>query len=85
MVHVVVTCLIYVGTYIAVEDFIDGTRNVNIPAGKSMVNFTVNTTISEMVECDETFDISMISVSACGVAIGSINNSKVIIKDNAGK
>ena len=50
-----------------------------------MVNFTVNTTISEMIECNETFNISIISVPACGVIIGSYNNSEVIIKDNAGK
>ena len=51
-----------------------------------MVNFTVDTIVSTMVECDETFNISIISVTACGGIIGSNNNnSKVIIKDNTGK
>lgn len=81
----IATCLIYVDIYIAGKDFIGGTRNVSIPAGKSMVNFTVDTIISEMVECDETFNISIISVTTCGVTIGSNNNSKVIIKDNDGE
>ena len=50
-----------------------------------MERFTINTTISTMVECDETFNVSIISVTACGVSVGSNNNSEVIIKDNNGK
>ena len=38
-----------------------------------------------MVECNETFNIAMISVTTCGVTIGSINSVEVMIRDNDGK
>ena len=37
------------------------------------------------VECDETFNVTIKSVSGCGVTVGNTNNSEVKIRDNNSK
>ena len=58
---------------------------INISAGESTQSFKIDTVVSRMVECTETFNITIMSVNTCGVAIGNINTSTVMIKDNSSK
>ena len=60
-------------------------KMINILAEESTQSFEINTIMSKAVECIETFNISIISVTGCGVTIGSNNTSKVMIKDNGSK
>ena len=38
-----------------------------------------------IVECNEMFIVTMVSVTTCGVTIGSNKTSEVIIRDDDGK
>ena len=38
-----------------------------------------------IVECNEAFNVTMTSVTTCGVTIGRNRSSEVIIRDNDGK
>ena len=58
---------------------------INISATMSAQLFKINISNSNIVECIETFNVTIISVTGCGVTIGSNNNSKVIIKDDLSK
>ena len=60
-------------------------KMINILPGTSMQSFKIDTVMSMTVECIETFNITIMSVSTCGVAIGSDNTSTVMIKDNGSK
>ena len=44
----------------------------------------MNITDDNIVEFNETFRLLLVSVSNCGVTIGSYNTSEVIIADNDG-
>ena len=47
-------------------------------------SFVINIT-DEIVECNETFSLIMVSASTCRVAIGNINISDIMIIDNDSK
>ena len=50
-----------------------------------MQPFTINIIDNDIVECNETFNVTMMSVTTCGVTIGSNRISEVIIRDDDGK
>ena len=58
---------------------------VSVPAGVTMQSFTTHITDNNIVECDEIFNVTIVSVTTCGVTIGSNNISEVMIRDDDGK
>ena len=58
---------------------------VNVPAGVTMQPLTINILDNNIVECNETFNVTMVSVTTCGVTIGSNRTSEVMIRDDDGK
>ena len=58
---------------------------VNVPAGVMMQSFTVAISDDDIVECDETFIVTITSVTTCGVTVGSNNMSEVTITDDDSK
>ena len=58
---------------------------VNVPAGVMMHPFMINIINLNVVECIERFTVRIISVTTCGVTIGSDNMSEVIITDDDSK
>ena len=60
-------------------------NTITIPPGTLMQTFLINIFDSNLLECNETFIITMVSVTTCGVTIGSNNNSEVMIRDDDGK
>ena len=40
---------------------------------------------NNIVECNEMFDVTMVSVTTCGVTIGGNRISEVMIRDDDGK
>ena len=67
------------------QDYTGGTRVVNVPAGVMMQSFTVAISDNDIVECDETFIVTIMSVTTCGVTIGSNNMTEVTITDDDSK
>ena len=60
-------------------------RAVDVPAGVMTQSFTVAIVDNDIEECDETFIVTIISVTTCAVTIGNNNWSEVIITDNDSK
>ena len=50
-----------------------------------MQTFSINIIDNDIVECNETFNVTMMSVTTCGVTIGSNRISEVMIRDDGGK
>ena len=50
-----------------------------------MQTFSINIIENDIVECNETFSVTMVSVTTCGVTIGSNRISEVMIRDDDGK
>ena len=50
-----------------------------------MQTFTINIIDGATVECNEMFNVTMVSVTTCGVAIGNDRISEVMIRDDDGK
>ena len=51
-----------------------------------MQPLTINILNNSIVECNETFNVTMVSViTTCGVTIGSNRISEVMIRDDDGK
>ena len=55
---------------------------VNVSAGLPTQSFEMRTINSGTVECNETFNVMITSVTGCGVTIGNNSNSEVKIQDN---
>ena len=49
-----------------------------------MQSLTINIIDNNIVECNEMFNVTMVSVTTCGVTIGS-EISEVMIRDDDGK
>ena len=60
-------------------------RLVDVPAGVMTQSFTMNIVDNDIVECNETFNVTISSVTTCGVTIGDNNRSEVIITDDDSK
>ena len=67
------------------EDYTGGSRMVAVPAGVMMQSFTIDIVNNSIVECDETFTVTISSVTTCGVTIGSDSSTEVIITDDDSK
>ena len=64
----------------------DGINNeITILPGVTMQPVTINIMDNNIVECNEMFTVTMVSVTTCGVTIGSNRISEVIIRDDDGK
>ena len=50
-----------------------------------MQPFMISIINDNIVECNETFNATIISVDTCTVKIGSARNSEVMIRDDDGK
>ena len=50
-----------------------------------MQPLAINTIDNNIVECNEMFNVTMVSVTTCGVTIGSNRISEVMIRDDDGK
>ena len=75
----------YVICIIAREDYNGSPITFSVPARLTMQPFTIIIIDNNIVECNETFNITVISVTTCGVTMGSINSVVGIIRDNDGK
>ena len=58
---------------------------ITVPAGVMTHSFTISITDNDIVECVETFTVTMSSVTTCGVTIGSDSSTEVRITDDDGK
>ena len=76
---------LYSCCFIAGEDYNGSPITINVPGGVTMQMFTINIAENNIVECNETFNVIMMSVTTCGVTIGSNRISEVIIRDDDGK
>ena len=75
----------FLSCYVAGEDYTGGIMIINIAANVSTQLFNIPIINSNTVECNETFNVIIKSVTGCGVAIGNNHSSEVIIKDNLSK
>ena len=71
--------------YVEEEDYTGGIMMVNIPAGVMTQQFTVFITDNNVVECVETFNVTISSITTCGVTKGSVSNAEVQIIDDESK
>lgn len=60
-------------------------RVVDVSARVISQSFTVAIVDNDVVECDETFIVTILSVTTCAVTIGNNNSSEVIITDDDSK
>ena len=60
-------------------------RTITIPPGVTSQSFTMSIINDKIIECNETFNVTMTSITTCGVTIGSNRISEVMIKDDDGK
>ena len=58
---------------------------VNVLAGVMTETFTVAIVDNNIVECVETFTVTISSVTTCGVTIGSDSSTEVRITDDDSK
>ena len=79
-----VSILLYL-LYSAGEDYNGSTITLNVPAGVIMESLAINIIENNTVECNETFNVTIVPVTTCGVTIGSNNSSEVMITDDDGK
>ena len=71
--------------FVAGADYNGSPITVNVPAGVTIQPLTINIIDNNIVECNEMFNVTMVSVTTCGVAIGSNRISEVMIRDDDGK
>ena len=67
------------------EDHIQQMMVVNVTAGVMTQSFTAPIVDNNIVECNKTFIVTVLSVTTCGVTIGNNNRSEVRIADDDGK
>ena len=60
-------------------------RVVDVSARVISQSFTVAIVDNDVVECDETFIVTILSVTTCAVTIGNNNSSEVIVIDDDSK
>ena len=70
--------------YLAGEDYSGVSLTASVSAGATMQTLTINIIDNNIVECNETLNVTILSAAHCGVTIGSISHSKVLISDNDG-
>ena len=65
-------------------DHNESVRTIIIPPGITLQSLTVNIIDNNIVECNEKFNVTMISVVTCGVTVGSNRITQVMITDDDG-
>ena len=60
-------------------------RAVDVPDRVMTQSFTIDIVDNDNVECEESFIVTIISVTTCGVTIEDNNRSEVIITDGDSK
>ena len=68
-----------------VVDYIKDMTTITVPAGELTQSFTIAIADDDIMECNETFNVTILSINTCGVNIGNVNVAEVRIKDNDGK
>ena len=84
----IITIIINAHVYtIAGEDYIYNRNQITVdaPPGVASQSLTINIFDDNIVECIEKFNVTLISVTTCGVTIGSNRISEVTIRDDDGK
>ena len=66
------------------SDFSGGMISINVSAGVATQSFTIDIFDDSIVECTESFSITILSASICTVAVGIDHSGEVIITDNDG-
>ena len=67
------------------EDYNGTIKDIIIPPGITMQTFKINIVNNNIAECNETFNVTIVSVTTCGVTIGSNNINEVMITEDDGK
>ena len=65
-------------------DYAGGTRTITIAAGTTTESFTISIADNNVVECSESFVVSIGSVNGDGVTVGNVNSTEVTITDDDG-
>ena len=58
---------------------------VTVPTGEMTQSFTVAIVNDDIMECDETFTVTILSVTGCAVTISNTSRTEVMIVDNDGR
>ena len=66
-------------------DYTGGMIVVNVSAGVMTQQFTIPINDNNIVECVETFTVTISSVTTCGITIGSVSSTEVRITDDDSK
>ena len=67
------------------EDYSGIMRMITISPGVMTRSITISITDDNLVECVETFTVRILSVTTCGVTVGSVRNAEVRIIDDDSK
>ena len=67
------------------EDYTGDVRMISVPAGELTQEFTMTIVDDNITECNETFTVTISSVTTCGVTIGSDSSTVVRITDDDSK
>ena len=58
---------------------------ITVPAGEMAQLFAIGIVDDDVMECDETFIVTILSVTTCAVAISNNSRTEVMILDDDGK
>ena len=58
---------------------------VTVPTGGMTQSFTVAIVDDDVMECDETFTVTILSVTGCAVTISNTSRTEVMIVDDDGR
>ena len=58
---------------------------VTVPTGEMTQPFTVAIVNDDVLECNETFTITILSVTGCAVTVSNTSRTEVMIVDNDGR
>ena len=70
---------------IDVEDYSGDLRTVTVPAGEIAQLFTISVVDDDVMECDETFTVTILSVTTCAVTLSNGSRTEVMIVDDDGR
>ena len=70
---------------IDVEDYSGDLRAVTVPAGEIAQLFTIPVVDDDVMECDETFTVTILSVTTCAVTFSNGSRTEVMIVDDDGR
>ena len=71
--------------YIDARDYIGDLRVITVPAGEMAQLFAIGIVDDDVMECDETFTVTILLVTTCAVAISNNSRTEVMILDDDGR